>query len=234
MDGRICERQIVSAARDHPSVTGHAEHILRQFIAARSAGDDAAARLWWDRLVTENFDVVRNMVKATSYRHLSPAEQDDALQRALIKLINNMIHTFNGTTMGEWVNATKTLVYHACIDVQRRAETTSKRSAPLHATGDAGEETDRLHPGVQKAIGRRHAETEADDREAESLAEGAAFLDWALPKLTEKRRKVLEFDRQGVANAEIERRLGMSRDAVYQSRHRGMADLERLREEYRS
>lgn len=234
MDGGICERQIVSAARDHPSVTGHAEYILRQFVAARSAGDDAAARLWWDRLVTENFDVVTNMVKATSHSHLSPAEQDDALQRALIKLINNMIHTFNGSTMGEWVNATKTLVYHACVDVQRRATAISEKSAPLHTTGDDGEETERLHPGVQKAIGRRHAETEADDREAKSLAAGSAFLDWALPKLTEKRRKVIEFDRQGVPSEEIERRLGMSRDAVYQSRHRGMQDLERLREEYPS
>lgn len=215
-------------------MTGHAEHILRQFLAARSAGDDAAARLWWDRLVTENFDVVNNMVKATSHSHLSPAERDDALQQALIKLINNMIHTFNGSTMGEWVNATKTLVYHACIDVQRRATTISEKSVPLHTTGDAGEETERLHPGVQQAIGRRHAETEADEREAESLAEGTAFLDWALPKLTEKRRKVIEFDRQGVPSKEIERRLGMSRDAVYQSRHRGMQDLERLREEYPS
>lgn len=215
-------------------MTRHAEHILRQFVAARAAGDDAAARHWWDQLVGEHFDLVSNLVKATSRRHLSPGEQEDAVQQALIKLLNNMIHTFNGSTMGEWVNATKTLVRHTCIDVQRRAETISKKTLPLDATGDDGEDTDRLHPGVQQAIGRRHAEAEADEREAESIAEGSAFIDAALAKLTDKRRKVLELDRQGLTNEEIERRLGMSRDAVYQSRHRGMKDLERLREEYRS
>jgi hypothetical protein len=231
-DLRVGERQIAGTSRDPPTVTRHDEHKLRRFFAARRAGDDAAARRWWDELIRDNFDRVRGMVILRSRGHLSAVEQDEALQRALIKLSNNMIHTFNGTSMGEWVNATKTLVFGACVDTQRAEQAASRRRAPLEAIDDAGEEIGRLDRSVFEALERERLEREAAEEDAQAAAEARAFLDWAVPRLPSKRRAVIDLDRQDVPCEEIQRRLRVSRDVVYASRSRALKDLARLQEEY--
>ena len=135
----------MAAERDPSQVSRHDEHKLRQFLAARRAGDEAGARRWWDELVRENFDRIRGMVILRSRGHLSPVEQDEALQRALIKLTNNMIHTFNGSSMGEWVNSTRTLVFGACVATPSIIKTTPSESADLTAATSTG--TDALYYG---------------------------------------------------------------------------------------
>lgn len=222
----------MDAGRDPSSVPRHDEHNLRRFLAARRAGDEAAARRWWDELVRDNFDRVRGMVILRSRGHLSAVEQDEALQRALIKLSNNMIHTFNGTSMGEWVNATKTLVFGACVDTQRREKSASSHRAPLEATDDAGEDTGQLDRNVFKALEKQRLEQEADELDAEDDDKARAFLDWAVPQLSPKRRAVIELDRQDVSCEDIQEQLGVSRDVVYASRSRALKDLAKLREEY--
>lgn len=210
----------------------HDEHNLRRFLAARRASDDAGARRWWDELVRDNFDRVRGMVILRSRGRLSAVEQDEALQRALIKLSNNMIHTFNGISMGEWVNATKTLVFGACVDTQRREQAASRHRAPLDATDDAGEETGRLDRNVYNVLEKQRLGQEAAEQDADDDARGREFLDWAVPQLSAKRRAVLELDRDDVPCEEIQERLGVSRDVVYASRSRALKDLAKLREEY--
>lgn len=222
----------MDAGRDPSLVPRHDEHNLRRFLAARRAGDEAAARRWWDELVRDNFDRVRGMVILRSRGHLSAVEQDEALQRALIKLSNNMIHTFNGTSMGEWVNATKTLVFGACVDTQRREKAASSHRAPLEATDDAGEDTGQLDRKVFKALEKQRLEHEADELDAEDDDKARAFLDWAVPQLSPKRRAVIELDRQDVSCEDIQEQLGVSRDVVYASRSRALKDLAKLREEY--
>jgi RNA polymerase sigma factor (sigma-70 family) len=222
----------VRASRDPTSVPRHDEHNLRRFLAARRAGDEAAARRWWEELVRDNFDRVRGMVILHSRGRLSAVEQDEALQRALIKLSNNMIHTFNGTSMGEWVNATKTLVFGACVDTQRREKAASSHRAPLEATDDAGEDTGQLDRNVFKALEKHRLEQEADEQDAEDDDKARAFLDWAVPQLSPKRRAVIELDRQDVSCEDIQEQLGVSRDVVYASRSRALKDLAKLREEY--
>ena len=224
----------MDAGRDLSLVPRHDEHNLRRFLVARRAGDEAAARRWWDELVRDNFDRVRGMVILRSRGHLSAAEQDEAIQRALIKLSNNMIHTFNGTSMGEWVNATKTLVFGACVDTQRREKAASSHRAPLDATDDAGEETRRLDRNIYKALEKQRQEQEADAQDAEDDAQARDFLDWAVPQLSAKRRAVIELDREDVPCEDIQVRLGVSRDVVYASRCRALKDLVKLREEYGS
>lgn len=222
----------MDAARDPSSVLRHDEHNLRRFLAARNAGDEAAARRWWDELVRDNFDRVRGMVMLRSRGHLSAVEQDEALQRALIKLSNNMIHTFNGSSMGEWVNATKTLVFGACVDTQRREKAASRHRAPLDATDDAGDETGQLDRNVYKALEKQRLEQEADEQDADDDAQARGFLDWAAPQLSPKRQAVIELDRDDVPCEDIQERLGVSRDVVYASRSRALKDLAKLREEY--
>jgi len=224
----------VAAERDPTPVSRHDEHKLRQFLAARRAGDAAGARWWWDELVRDNFDRVRGMVILQSRGHLSPTEQDEALQRALIKLTNNMIQTFNGTSMGEWVNSAKKLVFGACVDTQRREQAASKRHTAFDATDAEGYETGRLERDVFKALEKRRQEAEHADESAELDADARGFLDWAVPKLSPKRRAVMELDRENVPCEEIQERLGVSRDVVYASRSRALKDLAKLREEYPS
>jgi RNA polymerase sigma factor (sigma-70 family) len=215
-------------------VSRHDEHQLRQFLAARRAGDEAGARRWWDELVRDNFDRIRGMVVLQSRAHLSATEQEEALQRALIKLTNNMIQTFNGTTMGEWVNAARTLVFGACVDTQRREQATSKRRAALHATDDEGHDIGRPDREVFKALEKRRQEAEDAEESAEFEAHAQGFLDWAVPQLSPKRRAVIELDRENLPCEEIQERLGVTRDVVYASRSRALKDLARLREEYGS
>jgi len=224
----------VDAGRDPSSVPRHDEHNLRRFLAARRTGDEAAARRWWDELVRDNFDRVRGMVILRSRGHLSAVEQDEALQRAVIKLSNNMIHTFNGTSMGEWVNATKTLVFGACVDTQRREKAASSHRAPLDATDDSGEETGQLDRNVYQALEKQCAEQEANAQDADDDAQARGYLDWAVPQLSAKRRAVIELDREDVPCEDIQERLGVSRDVVYASRSRALKDLAKLREEYGS
>ena len=121
----------MAAARDPEHVGRHDEEKLRRFLVARRAGDEAGARRWWEELLTDNFDRIRGMVMLESRRHLSHDEQQEALQRALVKIANNMIRTFRGTSMGEWVESTRTLVKYACMDTQRRAAVISKHERSL-------------------------------------------------------------------------------------------------------
>lgn len=208
------------------------DRTFQQFIAARNAGDDEAMRDAWNNLVVENFDRVRIMVLSHSRGHLSPAAQEDAVQQACIKLLTNMISTFAGTTMGEWVNATRTLVHHVCSDVQRAERRHTDRQEALHHTGDDGAGTEDLTLRVYRALEQAEAERAADEDERDVLTEKTRFLEWALPQLTPKRREVLELDRREIPIEEIQERTGMSRDAVYATRSRGLKDLARLAEEY--
>jgi RNA polymerase sigma factor (sigma-70 family) len=224
----------VAAARDPQQVGRHDEETLRRFLAARRAGDDAGARRWWDALLTDNFDRVRGMVALQARGRLSPDEQEEALQRALIRMANKMIHTFRGTSMGEWVESTRSLVRFLCMDTQRDAATMSRRERSLHEpAGDAGDDdAGRWDAQVYAAIEERRREQESREDEAEALAEGRAFLDWAVPQLSPQRRAVLELDRAGVPVQEIQERLDVSRDVVYASRSRGLKDLIRLRDRW--
>ena len=113
-------------------MSGHDELLLRRFVACRDAGDAAGAQRWWRELVELNFDRVRSMVDLWGRGgRLSSDEREEATQLALVKLWRNMVHSFHGRTMGEWVNATRSLVEFACLDVQRKHAKRSGREASL-------------------------------------------------------------------------------------------------------
>ena len=225
---------MVAAARDPEHVGRHDEEKLRRFLVARRAGDEAGARRWWEELLTDNFDRIRGMVMLESRRHLSHDEQEEALQRALVKIANNMIRTFRGTSMGEWVESTRTLVKYACMDTQRRAAVISKHERSLERSGRDDDEAGRWDADVYAAIEAQRREQESDEDDAEALRERQSFLDWAVPQLSPKRRAVIELDRAEVPVEEMQERLDVSRDVVYASRSRAIKDLAKLREGYES
>jgi RNA polymerase sigma factor (sigma-70 family) len=200
-DSRVCD--------GHPPVARHDAALLQRFLLARRRRDEAAARAAWSELVELNFDRVVTLVRLESRGRLSAEERDDAVQRALVTMLTRFMETFRGTSMGEFVAATRTLVRFACVDTQRRAAVVSGRTEELVDLPE---------------------EDAADDDEL--LERGGSFLDWAVPQLVGRRREVIELDLQDLTTEEIQQRLGVSRDVVYAARSRALKDLAKLREEH--
>jgi len=232
----VCECQSVAAASDPPLVRSHEGEYLRRFLVARAAGDRDGMHVWWEMLLVDNVDRVRGMVGAEARGRLSADEQQEAVQRALIKLARNMALTFKGSSMGEWVKATRTLVHGVCIDVQRDAERISRRERSLDAGWNSGDEDG---PGRHDAAIAKDAieHQRLDDERAAEEDEfqlGRDFLDWALPQLSPRLRAVMELDRQNVPVEEMQQQLGVSRDVIYAARSRALKELAKLMEEYPS
>jgi RNA polymerase sigma factor (sigma-70 family) len=208
------------------------EALLRRFVACREAGDAGGARRWWEELVTLNYDRVAGMVAVwRGGRELRPDERDEATQRALLKLWRNMVETFTGTTMGEWVNATRTCVDFACRDVQRRAARETRRlkslDEPASARGHDGDDDRGAYDWALEAERRRREQREREARDA------ADFVTWALPRIADERRRlVLQRTLEGVPAEEIRHELEVTRDNLYQLRSRGLKDLAKLKELY--
>ena len=199
------------------------EELLRKFVAARDDGNAGAARHWWGKLAEAGFDRVRGMVDAKAWRYgFDDDERQEAVQRSLVKLWDKMLHSFKGSTMGEFVNATNTLVEFVCKDVQRDAARRTSHETGLH------DDPERPHPdwkGDQLA----HQEFE---REAEQ-AEAADFVEWALPRMKhERRRRVAELTLDGVPAEDIAAELEESMDNLYQLRSRGLKDLRKLHDDW--
>jgi len=192
------------------SVSRHDEVLLERFLLARRARDVPAAEAAWRELVELNFDRVVAFVRLEGRGRLSPAEQQDAVQQALVRMLTGLARTFRGTTVAEWVAATRRLVHFACADVARRAARHSRCSVELGPEHDVAEPADDDDP----------------------MADGRAFLAWAVPRLPGRRREVVELDLQELTTEQIMARLGVSRDVVYAARSRALKDLDKLRGEY--
>ena len=203
--------------------------MLQRFLEARAAEDDQAAGRCWSELVERNYDRVEGMVALWGRGgRLSADEREEALQRALVKLWKRMAVTFEGSTMGEWVNATRQLVEYACLDVQREAARRSARERSLDEPrrGDEGEQA-----GAHDTLLARLAADEL--RRAGERAEALGFTDWALPRVTNARRRaVLERTLDGVPAEAIAAELDVTMANLYQLRSRGLRDLADLYREY--
>ena len=223
----------MEAARDPRDVRDGDEHILRLLVAARKAGDGQAVDRLWAEMLTINFPRVEQLVYLESRHDLSPQEQEDALQLAALRIamIPRRKRGFEGTSKGEWINLVKRIVRAACIDTQRKAARHSARTAPLYAAGDDG--SAQLTQDAFEALLREEEEREDEEQTREELkALSEKFLAWALPKLRESYRMMIECDLQGLQIEEIMDRLDRKRDAVYKLRERAMKALMKLREEY--
>jgi RNA polymerase sigma factor (sigma-70 family) len=193
-------------------VGSHADEHFRRFLAARTQGDEAGMRRWWDELVIDFYDRMDGFVAATHKGRLDDDEHELAVQKALIRFSTRLMDTFAGVSMGELVNATKTLCRGICIDVQR-----SSRRA-------------RRGPALEDAATLAESARRYD--EAERAAEARDFLAWALPQIGQERRRVLELTFHGAELPEIMQELEITQVNAYQRRSRGMKDLAKLKELY--
>lgn len=200
----------------------HAEEHLRRFVAARQAGDTTAMRRWWEELVIDFHDRMDGFVAAAHRGRLDPDEHELAVQLALTKFSTNLVQTFAGVSMGELVNASKTLATFIAIDVQRAAVRISSRETLSLDDDDTGT--------ASWDAAEAWARHDRDERSAEI----ADFRAWAMPQIESSRRQVLELTFDGAPVAEIMDALGISRDNAYQLRSRGFKDLAKLKQEYDS
>lgn len=205
--------------------------MLRRFVKARAEGDARAMEAAWRELLAIMFDRVRGFVIGESFGRLSVQEQEDALGLTCKNLMQLGIVNFRGSTMGEWVNYAKWVVHGACIDTQRREQKHSER----RAAGDfaPSDDDDRPRTALDRHLAKQAKEYEQQlEDESQEWDAGRDFLAWALPRLSDSHREMIECDRDGLSIDEIMARMGRKRDAVYKLRERAMRALQNLRKEY--
>lgn len=213
----------MAARSDSPSV-GNLDNVhLRKFLLARRAGDAVEMRRWWEELVIDFHDRMDGLVAVTHKGRLDDFEHEEAVQRAMVRFSDKLMGSFEGTSMGELVNATKQLCWYACVDVQQAAAKHRRGLVPLEA-GDADD--DRPSPTWEADAAREAFQNDEAERDLE------AFLAWALPQVLESRRGVVERTFAGVPLAEICIEFDLTRENAYQRRSRGLKDLAKLHTEY--
>jgi DNA-directed RNA polymerase sigma subunit (sigma70/sigma32) len=207
-------------------VARHDDEHLRRFLAARRRGDADEMRRWWEELLIDFVDRMDGLVAIAHRGRLDHDEHDLAVAMSLTRFSTNLITTFNGTSMGELVNACKTLARGICMDVQRRSIREHAREGP---SLDAGWDLDREdEPAPVWEADEAARRFESFERSAEALD----FLEWALPQVSDDRRRVLELTFHGAEVPDIAGELDITKDNAYQLRSRGMRDLKKLKEQY--
>lgn len=204
---------------DSPDVGRHDDEHLRRFVAARGAGDADAMRRWWEELVITIFDRMDGLVGAAHKGRLDDEEHDRAVSLALSRFTFNLIHTFEGVSMGELVNATKTLANFICMDVQRSSM--ARRTVSLDHGWDADDDGGSSSAWEAAESQRRFALDEhARDMDA--------FREEAMTRLSPRQREVVDLTFRGAEIDEICDQLGLTRDNAYQLRSRGLRKLAQL------
>jgi hypothetical protein len=203
----------------------HDDEHLRRFLAARKRGDAGEMRHWWDELVIDFFDRMDGFVSVAHKGRLDHHEHELAVQMSMARFSERLISSYEGVSMGELVNACKTLARGICMDVQRASARAHRGAASLDAGWNMDAE-DRPAPAWEAdEAWHRH------DRDERS-AEVRDFLDWARPRIKEDRRRVLELSFAGASIPEICDELGITEANAYQRRSRAFKDLKRLKERY--
>lgn len=184
-------------------------------------------RRWWGELVIDFKDRMDGLVAAAHKGRLDDDEHELAVQLAMIRFARKLVDSFEGVSMGQLVNATRTLANFACIDVQKDAIKARARTDASFDDGWRAEDIDGApSTGWEADVSKRALE------DAERAQDAADFVAWALPQVQESRRRVLELTLQGAELEEICTELGISDANAYQRRSRGLKDLKKLKETY--
>ena len=203
--------------------------LLREFQRQRGAGDLAGARATMAKLLTLTHDLIATVAKAERRRSdrasLRGLEADELVAEVTIRVMTRMAETFGGRQPGQFRAALVQATRFTCMDLAR-----SELRHEIHRSDEPWE------PGVEEGRSRLDRELErlAQEASGDEAAAGSAgdFLEWALPRISERRREVIILTHAGVPGDGVAARLGISRDLVYQERRRGLAELRRLFEEW--
>jgi RNA polymerase sigma factor (sigma-70 family) len=216
----------MATERDARRVGRHEGEHLRRFLAARAEGDAAAMRRWWEELVIDFNDRMDGLVYLAHRGRLDPDEHQSAVALAMARFSLRLVETFEGVSIGELVEACKTLAVRICIDVQRASIRHREREGRSIDVGWDADAEDR-------SMSRWETDEAADrfDR-VQRGAEVEDFLDRALSELPADQRRVVELTFHGATIPEIMDELGITQANAYQLRSRGMRQLKTLKEQY--
>lgn len=210
------------------------ELLLRRYADARAGGDLELAGEIWKQLAVNNFDRVKQLVKAFRFSPGGPGLPDhewgSAASEAYLRVVA-MGAGFRTREAGRFYAALVTCVQNSCRDFGRKELRHDRRAAgsidtTFEPDGEAGPFDAAL--AAYDAHLREQA-GEAIDAER-SRAEAEELVEWAISRVAnDSHRGVLELTwLRKLPAEEIAEQLGISLDNVYARRSRGGKELERI------
>lgn len=214
--------------------------LLRRYAAARDRGEPQLAAQIWEQLALNNFDRVKQIVKAFRFSAGGPRlpehERGSAASEAYLRVVA-MGANFQAHEAGRFYAALVTCVQNSCRDYGRKELRHERRTAgsvdkTFDPDGEAGPYDAALaaHDAELRERATDAVEDERERREAEHL------VGWAIGQLSnDNYREVLEMTYFHKLSAEeIAEQLGISVDNVYARRSRGGKELEKILRDLRS
>ena len=210
---------------DPTSVGKHEDEHLRRFVAARRDGDADEMRRCWEEVVIDFYDRMDGLVAGVHKGRLDDDEHEAAVSVALVKFGENLMHTFEGVSMGELVNASKALAKFVCMDVQRSSMRRREHEGPS---------LDAVREGPDGDVAT-HGWAEVDQAwddltRREEQQDAADTASWALDQLDERSRRLLEMDLRDADISEIMQELNVSAANAHKIRSRALKKLRELLE----
>jgi RNA polymerase sigma factor (sigma-70 family) len=208
--------------------------LLPRFADARDSGDLEQAAKFWEQLAVNNFDRVKQIVKAFRFSAGGPKlpehEWGSAATEAYLRVVA-MGANFREREIGRYYAALVTCVQNACRDFGRKELRHERHAAgsideTFEPDGEAGPYDAALAAYDEHLRSRTRDAIEAE----RSRVEAEQLVDWAIKQVkNDNYREVLELTWLEKQSAEqISKRLGISPDNVYARRSRGGKELERI------
>jgi RNA polymerase sigma factor (sigma-70 family) len=210
------------------------ELLLRRYADARDGGDLELAGEIWKQLAVNNFDRVKQLVKAFRFSPGGPGIPDhewgSAASEAYLRVVA-MGAGFRTREAGRFYAALVTCVQNSCRDFGRKELRHDRRAAgsidtTFEPDGEAGP-----FDAALAAYDAHLREQAGEAIEAErSRVEAEELVEWAISRVAnDNHRGVLELTwLRKLPAEEIAEQLGITLDNVYARRSRGGRELERI------
>jgi RNA polymerase sigma factor (sigma-70 family) len=206
--------------------------LLRCYHDAQESGDAQGAAEAWEQLAVQNFDRMKQIVKAFRFpggQRLPEHEQGSALSELYLR-VEAMGAGFRKREPGQYYAALVTTAWNTCMDYGRK-----EMRHEQHSGGSIDERFDDGDGGPFDSVLKRYDEElrqrREDALESERSAQHAeSLVHWAIGQIkNDNYREVLELTYIDKLSAEqIADQLGISPDNVYARRSRGLKELEKI------
>ena len=210
------------------------ELLLRRYADAHDSGERDLAADLWKQLAVNNFDRVRQIVKAFRFAPGGPGlpehEWGSAASEAYLRVIA-MGAGFRNREIGQFRAALVTCVQNACRDYGRRELRHQVRAAgSVDARFDPGGEAGPYDAALAAYDADLRARAGAAVEAERSRLRAEELVAWAIARVGNAGyREVLELTWiEKLSGAEIVARLGITPASVYARRSRGGKEMERI------
>ena len=208
--------------------------LLARYWAARDAGDRRQAAGLWEQLIVQNFDRIKQTVKAFRFspggKGLPDYEWGSAASEAFIRA-NAMGAGFRERHIGQFSAALYRCVHNVCLDYGRKELRHERRAAgSIDQTYDPDGEAGPFDAAVARYDAERRAEADEVAKSDQRAAKARDLVHWGIGQIgNENYREILTLTYIDKLDAEhIATRTGISLDNVYARRSRGLKELEKI------